>query len=193
MTGIFKKVANQFFQAEVSLERLAYRCVTRRLNLATIISNLASQRHDTVAGNGDILARAAAAKSSLYSRRPLGAGQLAAGFQVVGQAFRLVAGPGLKGKHELALVDQAVLKRQQSEEEMAVGGGGHDKAPIVVGRSGAGPSLGAGPGIKLHRADYRRFAMRLHPWRRARSDSPGGLTKKEKRTGNEKKKKGQAM
>ena len=105
MTGIFKKVANQFFQAEVSLERLAYRCVTRRLNLATIISNLASQRHDTVAGNGDILARAAAAKSLLYSRHPLVAGQVAAGFRVIGQALRLVAGPGLKGKHELALVD----------------------------------------------------------------------------------------
>ena len=49
-------------------------------------------------------------------------------------------------RHELALVDQAVLQREQSEEEMAVGGGGHGMAPIVGGRSGEGPGLGAGPG-----------------------------------------------
>ena len=51
--------------------------------------------------------------------------QVAAGFEVVGQALGLVAGPCLKGEHELALVDQAVLKREQSEQEMAVSGGGH--------------------------------------------------------------------
>ena len=68
--------------------------------------------------------------------------EVAAGDEVVGQAPGLVAGPGLEGGDELALVDQAVLKREQSEEEMAVGGGGHGMAPIVGGRSGEGPSLG---------------------------------------------------
>jgi hypothetical protein len=60
------------------------------------------------------------------------------GDELVGQALGLVAGPGLEGKDELALVDQAVLKREQSEQEMAVRGGGHGGAPIVVGRSGEG-------------------------------------------------------
>ena len=64
---------------------------------------------------------------------------------MVGQALGLVAGPGLEGGDELALVDQAVLKREQSEEEMAVGGGSHGVAPIVVGRSGKGPSLRGRP------------------------------------------------
>ena len=71
--------------------------------------------------------------------------EVTSGDELVGQAPGLVAGPGLEGGDELALVDQAVLKREQSEEEMAVGGGGHGMAPIVVGRAGAGPGLGAGP------------------------------------------------
>jgi hypothetical protein len=42
---------------------------------------------------------------------------------VLGQAPGLVAAPGLEGGEKLALVDLAVLQREQSEEEMAVGGG----------------------------------------------------------------------
>ena len=34
-----------------------------------------------------------------------------------------VAGPGLEGGDEGGLVDQAVLQRQQAEEEIALGGG----------------------------------------------------------------------
>ena len=49
--------------------------------------------------------------------------------------------PCLERGDELALVDQPVLKSEQSEQEMAVRGGGHGGAPIVVGRSGEGPSL----------------------------------------------------
>ena len=75
--------------------------------------------------------------------------QVTPGDEVVGQAPGLVARPGLEGGDELALVDQPVLKREQSEEEMAVGGGGHGMAPIVVGRSGEGPSLGGRPGNRV--------------------------------------------
>ena len=64
---------------------------------------------------------------------------------MVGQALRLVERPGLEGVHELALVDQTVLKREQSEQEMAISGG-HDMAPIGGGRSGKSPSLGSLPG-----------------------------------------------
>ena len=64
-----------------------------------------------------------------FEQRPLGAGQIAAGFQVVGQASRLVESPGLEGGHELALVDDSVLKCEQSEEQMAVGASGHGEAP----------------------------------------------------------------
>src|SRR5262249_51779892 len=78
------------------------------------------------------------------------------GDELVGQAPGLVAGPGLEGGDQGALVDQPVLKREQSEEEMAVGGGVHGVAPNSGGRWGGGPSLGAGPGITSHRADYRK-------------------------------------
>jgi hypothetical protein len=50
-----------------------------------------------------------------------------------------------EGGDELDLVDEAVLKCKQSKEEMAVGGGSHGVAPIVVGRSGAGPGLRGRP------------------------------------------------
>ena len=62
-------------------------------------------------------------------RRPPGTGQVTAGFQVIGQALRLVERPGLEGGQELALVDKPILKREQSEEKMAVGGAGHGVAP----------------------------------------------------------------
>ena len=41
----------------------------------------------------------------------------------------LIERPRLKRGHELALVDDARLKCEQSEEKMAIGGGGHGEAP----------------------------------------------------------------
>ena len=71
--------------------------------------------------------------------------EITPGDDLVGQAPSFVARPCLNGEHERALVNQAVLKREQSEEEMAVGGeGGHGrvsrKPGTVVARSvpGAG-------------------------------------------------------
>ena len=47
----------------------------------------------------------------------------------------LVAGPGLEGGDELALVDQPVLQREQAEEQVAVGDdGGHGTVLQNVGR-----------------------------------------------------------
>ena len=63
----------------------------------------------------------------------------------------------------MALVDQAVLKREQSEQEMTVCGG-HDMAPIVVGGSGTGPASWAGLGIESRVTDYRKSALHLHPF-----------------------------
>ena len=71
--------------------------------------------------------------------------EVAAGEEVLGQRACPVAGPGLEGGDEGALVDQSVLKREQSEQEMAVGGGGHGVVSIVVGRAGAGPGLRGRP------------------------------------------------
>jgi hypothetical protein len=54
----------------------------------------------------------------------------------------LVAGPGAEGGDELALVDQAVLQCEQSEEEMAVGGDGGHGASLPGaghGRCAVGP------------------------------------------------------
>jgi hypothetical protein len=65
--------------------------------------------------------------------------------ELVGQAPGLVQGPGLEGGDKLYLVDQAVLKGEQSEQEMAVGGSTHGVAPIVVGRAGTGPVLRSWP------------------------------------------------
>ena len=53
---------------------------------------------------------------------PLGRSQVPAGFQVVGEAPGLVERPRLERGHELALVDEAVLKGEQAEQEMTVGG-----------------------------------------------------------------------
>ena len=69
-------------------------------------------------------------------QRPLGGGQVASGLQMVGQALGLVERPGLEGGDELALVDDAVLKCEQSEEQMAVGGGGHGESPGLGGVPG---------------------------------------------------------
>ncbi len=126
--------------------------------------------------DGQALLDVAAVPCEMPRRQRLDGGavfvvQVAACLQMVGQAPGLVAGPCLEGGHELALVDQAVLEREQSEEEMAVGGGSHGTAPNSGGRSGAGPSLGAGPGITSHRADYCNSAMPLHPCRGVSSDS----------------------
>ena len=54
--------------------------------------------------------------------------QVAARTKVVGKAAQLVERPRLEGSDELALVDDARLKREQAEEEMAVGGGGHRRS-----------------------------------------------------------------
>src|SRR6478752_9629183 len=43
--------------------------------------------------------------------------EVAAGDEVLGQGPDLVASPGLEGGHELDVVDQAVLKGEQSEEQ----------------------------------------------------------------------------
>ena len=78
-------------------------------------------------------------------QRPLGRRiEVAAGFQVVGQAPGLVERPGLEGGHELALVDEAVLKGEQSEQEMTVGGA-HGETPDrdgVTPRWATVPKLG---------------------------------------------------
>jgi hypothetical protein len=71
--------------------------------------------------------------------------QLAAGLQMVSQALRVIERPRLEGGHKLALVDQTVLKREQSEKEMAVSSGCHVGAPgqdVVPGL----PDFGNGAG-----------------------------------------------
>ena len=69
-------------------------------------------------------------------------------------------GPGrLRRK---ALVDQAVLKGEQSEQEMAVGCGSHDMVPKSGDRSVRGPASGAGPGNKWHAANYLKSGLHLN-------------------------------
>ena len=67
----------------------------------------------------------------------------------------------MKGEHEVALVDQAVLKSPTIEEEMAVGGGSHGVAPIVVGRAGARAGLQGRPGYQFA---SERLSQVRHPF-----------------------------
>ena len=53
-------------------------------------------------------------------QRPLGAAQVASRFKVLRQALGLVQRPGLEGMHELSLVDDPVLKSEQSQKQLAV-------------------------------------------------------------------------
>ncbi len=88
---------------------------------------------------------------------PPGGIEVAAGFEVVGQAAGLVEGPGLEGGHELALVDDPILQREESEEEMTVGIGGHGEAP-VHGVAPAKPDRGHGARSRGERRDVRIIA-----------------------------------
>ena len=88
----------------------------------------------------------------------------------------LSQGPGLEGGHELALVDQARLKREQSEEEMAVGGGGHGEAPrhdVIPGTTDHGHGAPVARGAS-RRGYYRMHVRAVHP-RRSALVTPGPL------------------
>jgi hypothetical protein len=78
-------------------------------------------------------------------------------------------GPGMEGSHELSLVDQPGLERQQAEEEVARGVGvGH-----VMGLLDVGPGRGHSvpdeesrrSGRDPHRLDYRRTDHPMQPGR----------------------------
>jgi hypothetical protein len=60
--------------------------------------------------------------------------KVAAAGEVVGQRPALVAGPGLEGGDELALVNQAVLEGKQAEEQIVVGGDGGHQAGLRESR-----------------------------------------------------------
>jgi len=45
--------------------------------------------------------------------------KIAAGNQMIGHWPAFVAGPGLKGRDELALIDQTVLRREPAEEQVS--------------------------------------------------------------------------
>jgi hypothetical protein len=45
--------------------------------------------------------------------------KITAGNQMIGQGSAFVAGPGLKSRDELDLVNETVLKREQAEEQVA--------------------------------------------------------------------------
>ena len=82
--------------------------------------------------------------------------EVAPGDEVVGQRPGLVAGPGLEGGDELALVDQAVLQREQAEEEVARG---IESGGMMVGSE---RGIAARPGSKP-----RKGGTRLRFYRRA--------------------------
>jgi hypothetical protein len=64
-------------------------------------------------------------------QRPVRRVEMARRDEVVRQGAALVAGPGVKGGDQVRLVDQAVLEREQADEEIARGisGGRHGDRP----------------------------------------------------------------
>jgi hypothetical protein len=60
--------------------------------------------------------------------------EVAANDEVVGQGAGLVERPGLEGGHELDLVNQPVLEREESEEQITFGGDGGHGASLLEGR-----------------------------------------------------------
>jgi hypothetical protein len=59
--------------------------------------------------------------------------EVAAADEVVGQGAGPIERPGLEGGHELDLVDQSVLQREQAEEQVTVGGDGAHGAGLPEG------------------------------------------------------------
>ena len=50
---------------------------------------------------------------------PIAGTEIAAGDKMIGHRPRLVVSPRLKGSDELALVDQAILKREHAKEQVS--------------------------------------------------------------------------
>jgi hypothetical protein len=72
--------------------------------------------------------------------------KIAAANKVVAKLAVLLECPGLECGHELALVDQPVLKRDQAEKQIVLGGAGHG-ASLLGNRRWRwtfGPDLEAG-------------------------------------------------
>jgi hypothetical protein len=59
--------------------------------------------------------------------------QVATGNEMFGQGTALVAGPGLEGGEELALVDHPDLESHETEEEIAVGIGANHGESLLEG------------------------------------------------------------
>jgi hypothetical protein len=100
---------------------------------------------------------------------PVFAVEVAARDQLVGQALCPIERPGLERGQELTLVNDSVLKCDQSHEEMVVSGDGHGVAPNGGSRSGAGPGLGARP---RYRVASGRLSQVGHAFASARDHSP---------------------
>ena len=66
--------------------------------------------------------------------RALPLAEMAQGDEVIGQRLVLIGGPGPHAVGELGLVDQVVLEGEQSEEQVAIGGG-HGKLRGEIGHA----------------------------------------------------------
>jgi hypothetical protein len=89
--------------------------------------------------------------------------------EVVGQGAGLLECPGLEGGHELDLIDQAVLQREQAEEQVTVGGDGSRGAGLPEGRHGRSaygprcqepPTRMSGSAVLSHRCPRRAVPRR---------------------------------
>src|SRR4051812_32390994 len=82
--------------------------------------------------------------------------EVAAADEVVGQGTALVPRPRLEGGHELDLVDQPVLQREQAEEQVAIGGHGASSSAVEPARRTIIPRRGGPwPGHESNASYYR--------------------------------------
>src|SRR6516165_4211450 len=80
--------------------------------------------------------------------------------KMVGERSGAIERPRLESSHELDLVDQPVLERQKTEEQIAIGSdGGHGAASLWAGKGYGGSVPGAGDcGRGTDRVNYPRKA-----------------------------------
>jgi hypothetical protein len=111
--------------------------------------------------------------------------EVAAADKVVGQGAGLVARPGLEGGHELDLVDQAVLQREQAEEQAALEDVALSSEPPVALRGsvrrhrraqGGSPLLRSVDPTEARRRGWNRDKLAHQARVKARSREDRGLT-----------------
>ncbi len=104
--------------------------------------------------------------------------EVAAGGQMIGQALAPIKCPSLERGQELTLVNNSVLKCDQSHEEMAVGGDGSHETSLQASEAACFASIPRDGSLRAavgpHRLDYLTTGRRIQPARADRAFGASG-------------------